>query len=361
MNARTLPPASAPAARHPLLAGFRASWVTVLLIAAINTGIAAVLWIDDPRPFWQPFVTVQLYGYAIAYCVNAASPWDRSHAIARIVVAVAIGAVIGVLLVIVVKGYEPDYVLAHAANFGWNLFSAWFNGLTISLMFYVNIRERRAEAALLEANAARHLLSRQAAEAELKLMQAQVEPHFLFNTLASVQYLTETDPPRANELLGHLIAYLRAALPQLRAASTTLGKELQLAAAYLNILAMRMGPRLAFTLDVDDALRAHPFPPNMLISLVENAVQHGLEPAVDGGHVTLSAARAGDALVVTVADTGRGFRDGVVPQPGHGFGLANLRERLAAMYGEAATFTLEHGAGGKGTVARLSIPWDRGA
>ncbi len=362
MSTPTHAPA-APAARppHPLLAGFRASWITVLLIAAINTGIAAVLWIDDPRPFWQPLVTVQLYGYAIAYCVNVASPWERAHAIARIVVAVAVGALIGVALVIVVKGYDLAYVAEHAANFGWNFFSAWFNGLTISLMFYVNIRERRADAALLEANAARHLLSRQAVEAELKLMQAQVEPHFLFNTLASVQYLTETDPPRANQLLGHLIAYLRAALPQLRASSTTLGKELQLAAAYLNILAMRMGERLRFTIAVDDALRAHPFPPNMLISLVENAVQHGLEPAIEGGHVTLAAAHAGDALVVTVTDTGRGFDDAAVPQPGHGLGLANLRERLAALYGGAAAFSLAHGAGGRGTVATLSIPWDTGA
>ena len=135
-------------------------------------------------------------------------------------------------------------------------------------------------------------------------MQAQVEPHFLFNTLASVQYLTETDPPQASRLLGHLLAYLRAALPQLRRASTTLGQEIDLAEAYLNILKMRMGPRLAFDIDADAELRAHPFPPGLLISVVENAITHGLEPQAEGGNVRIEAKRQGDRLSVTVADTG---------------------------------------------------------
>ena len=123
-------------------------------------------------------------------------------------------------------------------------------------------------------------------ESELKLMQAQIEPHFLFNTLASVQFLTETDPPQASRLLGHLLSYLRAALPQMRSASTTLGQEIEFAEAYLNILRMRMGPRLDFSIDVPEPLRTHPFPPVLLISVVENAVTHGLEPLAAGGHVT---------------------------------------------------------------------------
>ena len=200
MNTLVMKPSDPPL--HPLLAGFRASWVSILLIAAISTGIAAVLWIEDPRPFWQPLVTCQIYGFCIAYCVNVASPWNRTHAIRQLAGAVAAGSLIGVVLVVLVKGYPLAYVREHAPTFGWNIFAAFLNGLFVSLFFYVKFREARAEAALLKANAERLLLSRQAIEAELKLMQAQVEPHFLFNTLASVQYLTETDPPRANELLG---------------------------------------------------------------------------------------------------------------------------------------------------------------
>src|SRR6185295_6532015 len=122
----------------------------------------------------------------------------------------------------------------------------------------------------------------------------------LFNTLASVQFLTETDPPQASKMLGHLLAYLRAALPQLCHASTTLGQEIELAEAYLNILRMRMGARLEFAVDVPDALRTHPFPPVLLISVVENAVTHGLEPLAAGGHVTISAQQEGDRVLVAV-------------------------------------------------------------
>ena len=193
-----------------------------------------------------------------------------------------------------------------------------------------------------------------AVEAELKLLQAQVEPHFLFNTLASVQYLIETDPKQANVLLSHLVGYLRAALPQLRARSSTLGREIALAEAYLNILRMRIGPRLAFTIDVPEGLRGHLFPPNLLISLVENAIKHGIEPSADGGSVKLSAEQRADTIVVTVTDSGRGL----VPDrgaSGEGVGLSNLRERLAALYGTRARFTLEP-APPRGMRATLTLP-----
>jgi hypothetical protein len=181
---------NAPAApRRPaglaLRDGFRTSWLTLLLIAATNTGFALVLWVDDARPFWHPFVTCQLYGFAIAYCVNVARPWDRVRPLPVLAAAVAAGALIGVVLVIAVKGYAWDYVVARRTVFAWNVGTAFMNGLFVSLFFLVKQREARAEAALHKANAARHLALREAAEAELKMMQAQVEPHFLFNTLAS--------------------------------------------------------------------------------------------------------------------------------------------------------------------------------
>lgn len=337
-----------------LLGGLRASWVTIALIAAINTAIAGILWIEDPRPFWHPLLTVQVYGFMIAYCVNVASPWDSDRPIRRLVPAVAIGAAVGVLLIILLKGYDWNYVVEKRANFAFNFVLAFFNGLLLSLFFYVKLAAARTQARLARAEAERHLLSKQAVEAELKLMQAQVEPHFLFNTLASVQYLTETDPPGANRLLGHLIAYLRAALPQLRASSTTLGQEVELARAYLNILQSRIGPRLAFTIDVAPALARHPFPPNLLISLVENAIKHGIEPAADGGSVSVAARADGDRLVVEVVDTGRGLALASA-RDGGGVGLTNVRERLAALYGTRGRFTLTP-VEPRGARARLELP-----
>jgi len=350
--------ASAPPARplQPLLDAFRVNPLTLLLIAAINTGIALVLWIDDVRPFWHPLVTVQLYGFSIAYCMNVARPWDHEKPLRRLAGAALLGALIGVVLVIIVKGYSPAYVRERLSFFFYNVFAAFGNGLLISLIFYVKRREARAATALHKAEAERHLLSKQAIEAELKLLQAQVEPHFLFNTLASVQYLTETDPRQANVLLGHLIAYLRAALPQLRARSSTLGRELALAQAYLNILTMRIGPRLTFDVDVPEPLRDHPFPPNLLISLVENAIKHGIEPSADGGTITIAARHSGASIDVTVTDTGRGIAPGSRAD-GNGVGLTNIRERLAALYGADGRFTLEP-AVPRGMRATLSVPFE---
>lgn len=344
MTAKALLASSLTALRN----GLRVSWTTVLLIAAINTGVAALAWIEDPRPFWHPFVSAQCFGFSFAYCVNVASPWEKRWPVLRLIVAVAVGTVLGMLLVILVKGYPPSHVRSAAHVFTLTMLTAFSNGLFVSLFFLIKFREARAEAALLKAQAAQHLISKQVVETELKLMQAQVEPHFLFNTLASVQYLIETSPPEAARLLGHLLAYLRAALPQLRTTSTALGKEIEMAEAYLNILKMRMGSRLEFEVDVPEALRGAAFPPGLLISIVENAVEHGLQAQAQGGTVAIAAKRIDDRLQVTVTDTGAGVTSGTTKSSGRGIGLANVRERLAALYGARGRFALEnalpHGA-----------------
>ena len=339
-----------------LAEGFRFSWQAFAIIVLINTGIAAVYWIEDPRPFWHPLGSVQCDGLAIAYCVNAAAPWASNSPLRRLAIAVAIGATLGILLTIVLKGYSPEYVMGHQKSFLLNYMAAFFNGVFVSLFWVLKYREARAAEALHKAEAERHLLSKHAVESELKLMQAQVEPHFLFNTLASVQFLTETDPPQASKMLGHLLAYLRAALPQLRHASTTLGQEIELAEAYLNILRMRMGARLEFAIDVPEALRTHPFPPVLLISVVENAVTHGLEPQAAGGRIDIAARRDADRLVVTVADNGCGLA-GKNSHPGQGVGLANLRDRLTALFGARARFALEELAP-HGAKATIDVPFE---
>ena len=209
--------------------------------------------------------------------------------------------------------------------------------------------QRMAEAKRREADYAR--MGQQVTEAKLSALQAQVEPHFLYNTLASVQALTEVDPAKAHEMTGHLIQYLRNALPKMRESVSTVGQEVELARAYLNILQMRMGKRLAFEIDVPAELVEMPFPPLMLPSLVENAIKHGLEPQREGGMVRIGASADGGKLRMVVTDTGRGFSD----TPGAGVGLANIRERLVALYGDAARFTLEANQP-HGVVATIEVP-----
>ena len=357
-------PEPSPGAFAALAGGFRVSWPTLLLILAINTAIALLLSIEDTRPFWHPFMSAQVFGLTIAYVVNAARPWGKTRPVWRLMVAVGLGTLLAIVVLVAAKGYvigDPKYHLDAVRGqlpwFAWTALSAFIIGLCVSFVFLFKFREAHAAAALHRAEAERHLMSKHAIEAELKLMQAQVEPHFLFNTLASVQYLTETNPQEAGKLLSHLIDYLRAALPQLRASSTTLAKEVGLAAAYLNILRMRMGPRLEFTIEVPAELSQHPFPPNLLISLVENAIKHGVEPAADGGTVRVAARHEGDRLTVSVTDTGRGSAEPPAGQPGNGVGLSNVRERLAALYGPRGRFTPEESAP-RGTRATLSIPFE---
>jgi signal transduction histidine kinase len=212
--------------------------------------------------------------------------------------------------------------------------------------------ETRAQAAT--ATAAEESLKRQLAEAQLKMMQAQVEPHFLFNTLASVGYLIETDPARASTMQKNLIQYLRAALPQMREGSTTLGKEIALCRSYLEILKVRMEDRLQYAIMVPQGLASARFPPMMLQSLVENSIKHGLEPKADGGTLTISADIANGNLRVTVADTGLGFAVG--SRPGTGVGLSNVHERLAALYNGTAELTIEANTP-SGTIATIEVPY----
>lgn len=223
----------------------------------------------------------------------------------------------------------------------------------VSKFFIDRSRAAQTVAEVKRKEAEYHRMSRQVTEAKLAALQAQVEPHFLYNTLASVQALTEVDPQQANAMTGHLIQYLRNALPKMRESVSTVGQEIELVRAYLNILQMRMGKRLSFEIEVPAALMEAPFPPLMLPSLVENAIKHGLEPQREGATVAISASEAGGKLRMTVADTGRGFGETV----GTGVGLTNIRERLAALYGDAGKLTLE-AQEPHGVVAVIEVPRD---
>lgn len=196
-------------------------------------------------------------------------------------------------------------------------------------------------------------LARQALDARLHLMQAQVAPHFLFNTLANVQALVDTGSPQAPALLRSLTAYLRAAVPRLHdaagASAGTLGQELELVQAYLELMRMRMPDRLAFTLHADTALQEVACPALTLLTLVENAVRHGIDPAEEGGSIDVNVYRRADNCVATVRDTGVGMG------AGSGTGLATLRERLALHYGGRAQLRL-YAVTPHGVCAEIEFP-----
>ncbi len=194
---------------------------------------------------------------------------------------------------------------------------------------------------------------RGAAEARLKLLQAQIEPHFLFNTLANLQALITVDPARAQAMLHHLDSYLRATLATTRNEWDTVAEEFALLEGYLEILAIRMGERLAYELDMPLALADAKLPPMLLQPLVENAIRHGLEPKVEGGVVRVSAREEGKQLVLVVEDTGLGL--GSSKSAGTGVGLAHVKERLAAVYGAAASMQTGDNDGG-GVKVTLRLP-----
>ena len=188
-------------------------------------------------------------------------------------------------------------------------------------------------------------------EARLQALQAQVEPHFLFNTLAHVKWLYRRDPERGRRMLDRLVDYLQAALPRLRQADATLGEELQLTQAYLDIHQLRIGGRLAFAIEVPDEIARLRFPPLMLLTLVENAIKHGIAPQTEGGTIVIRARADERSLRIEVRDTGAGLRQ----YAGTGIGLANVRARLAALFGAGARLVIEPNMP-HGVVAAIEIP-----
>ncbi|MDE2279662.1 MAG: histidine kinase [Xanthomonadaceae bacterium] len=233
---------------------------------------------------------------------------------------------------------------------GSNLVNA--EAVTRALVRRVAERRRREQQA-----AAQTATDKELAQARLNLLHAQVEPHFLYNTLASAQYLTRTEPAQADRMLGHLIQYLRHSLPSAEETLSTLGEELERARAYLEILKIRMGPRLELKIEVPDALRAVTLPPMMLQTLVENAIKHGLEPKPGGGTVWILARRDGGSVAITVADDGQGFG---AAGGGTGIGLRNVRERLQLVYGPRASLAVVANVP-DGVAATITVPAQQAA
>ncbi|WBS01441.1 histidine kinase [Pseudoduganella sp. SL102] len=297
---------------------------------AIIDGVRLAFWGEKVRPHWLAFA-------------------------ALIAVGVPVGQIAGARLAGWLLGRELTglHTLGSSRTTGMLVFTLLATG-AVTLFFASRDRLARAEAAAAEERARAEAVERQALQAQLQLLQAQIEPHMLFNTLANLQGLIALDPQRAQQMLDQLIQYLRATLSSSRAQRTTLAQEFALLEAYLGLMSVRMGARLSYGFDLPDALRAVEIPPMLLQPLVENAIAHGLEPTIDGGHIHVCARCEDKLLTLSVADNGRGLAAGP-GKAGTSLGLSNTRARLDVLFGARASVTLQPADTG-GAVARITIP-----
>ncbi|MDP2811261.1 MAG: histidine kinase [Rhodocyclaceae bacterium] len=326
----------------------------ILLVAVYNTAIA--LFLTALTSFnlgvnlvYSNCIGFSVYGFVRGSCLL----WGQQkpgwiNGMLGIPLGFAVGFVLGtwlngLSLIEVMQRHPQGVLVAGAAALLFGTIGTWhFHDEAKLLEARAEARAERARRAEQEALASR---------ADLARLQAQIEPHFLFNTLSNVISLIDADPATARGMLLDLAALLRTSLARTRQGEVTLAEELDLLRAYLGIMGARMGDRLAWQIEAADELLGARLPPLLVQPLVENAIRHGIEPKTAGGRIGVSCRRDGDALVIAVADSGQGCDDAVA----QGIGLANVRERLAACYGEAASLALETNAAG-GVTARLRLP-----
>lgn len=318
--------------------GFFENLVVSIVIGVVAytlvSGVRLAFW-DYPNWTWREWLP-------FALAVTAAAP------VAHLTGLYLAGWMLGVPL-------PPLSSYPSMERFRLIVFTLIGTSLAVTLGMYRD-NLRRTRDAHTAARLRAEIVERQALQAQLRLMQAQIEPHMLFNTLANLQGLIALDPARASEMLDQLIQYLRATLSASRAETTTLEQEFAAMHAYLALMGVRMGERLAYRLELPPGLRSARLPTMLLQPLVENAIVHGLEPKIDGGEVVVTASVDGDRLAIEVRDSGLGL--GQAPSrrgSGAGVGVTTTRERLDVLYGARASMTLLP-AEPQGTLARLTLP-----
>ena len=317
--------------------------IAVMLMVAVP--LALLISIDSATgvPTWLARSVIVGMGALVAFGVAEFWPRRLPRWLGRWVIQLAAIAVAvpcsAYLAYWVTTGGDPAFMAnpKRFVGFGQLTIAGIFFGAWVALGAMIRSRDARAHEQTLAFERERRELERQAIEARTQLLRSQIQPHFLFNTLANVQALVEAGSPHAAHLLSSLIAYLKAAVPRLDETASTLGSEVELARAYLELMRMRMPDRLSYRLDVDPSLLAARCPPTTLLTLVENAVRHGIDPAEDGGEIVVAIARDGGDARIRVEDSGVGPGAAVT---GTGTGLASLRERLALAFGDAAALRL---------------------
>ncbi len=271
-----------------------------------------------------------------------------------LLIAMPAGAATGAFIGAQIAGISFSEILKGSpAFFIQMLFIGILFGTMITYFFFSRERISQTEAQLQQEQIKSLTLEKKTLETHLKLLQAQIEPHFLFNTLSNILSLLESDPERGKAMLEDLTRYLRASLSRTRGKMTTLGQEMDLVRAYLDICKVRMEERLRYTIEVPDKLRDMPFPPMLVQPLVENAVKHGLETKIEGGEILIKAEDQDGCYRLVVADTGSGLSEDSVA----GLGLTNVRERLSALFNRKARLLLEENQP-SGLKVIMEIPYE---
>lgn len=319
------------------------------------TAIAITIWLLGlAEPLWVSFAVSFCIGYSITFASLALQPFVLRSL--PPIVSSALTTLVGIGLGLTLAGfllYDDILLFLRHDSYGTPLLALFFG--VLGLLFF-RTQERLHEANAELAKAREEQLTREKAhlETQLKLLQAQIEPHFLFNTLGNVVGMVRTQPEAAEKTLIDLTTLLRAALKRTRTEQITLADELTVVTALLEINQIRMGNRLRWTLNVPEELQAIELPPMLLQPLVENAVKHGIEPLEEGGVIEIGAQRIGQELLLTITDTGAGSNVSA-PAAGTGVGIANVQSRLSALFGDEASLTLTENSP-RGLIATLRVP-----
>lgn len=334
------------ALRRGLVTLAGAGLVMLVMTHGWQSGLVALL----PRVLGPALAALLLYSFFERWPRRLPSRlprWVLQVAAATLIVP---ATVLAIYLSSVQDGEVPFWDRPERMN-GFLLLSVM--GMFVASWTAMGALMRQRDAAVRTAHERELALQRQVADARLRLLQAQVQPHFLFNTLANVQALVDARSPQASEVLSSLVAYLRAAVPRLSDPVHTLGQEVEAARAYLALMRLRMPDRLQVSVEIDPGLAVTRCPPMTVMTLVENAIRHGIDPSLEGGRIDVHARRvAGDRAVVSVRDTGLGFN---TQSSGLGTGLSSLRERLLSAFGPTAALRLTEVESG-GVLAEIEFP-----
>lgn len=317
---------------------FRAILLTMVFCTIIAIFLTSIKFSDG---FIKNFIFSQCIGISICICVYSGLQLVRSKKLfiqlSMIAAALTVGSIGGTLLGVVITGRR---LAMFAEGYGFFIHVVMMGvlfGSAISYFFISRERIAASKAEIQEENVKRLTSEKRVAETNLRLLQAQIEPHFLFNTLSNVLSLMDTDLQKGKEMLMDLIRYLRISLAKTREERTSLENEMASIKAYLDIYTIRMQERLKYRIDVPGRLKQLTFPPMLIQPLVENAIRHGIEPKVDGGEIHIRAKKNGEMIRVEIVDTGLGMRE----TNQSGIGLANIRERLKSLYGDKGRLILE--------------------
>jgi sensor histidine kinase YesM len=308
---------------------------TFVITLVISQGYAISTWAIIMLLFW------------------ACKPKKGASHVFIVLIGIACGIFLGSLMqAFILKQIFPTYIWEWQKTFLKTIVVSVAAASTVSYFLYAKRRFRVGKEIMQQERINRLSSEKQALDANLRLLQAQIEPHFLFNTLSNILSLLDTDQKKGQSMLMDLTRYLRTSLSKTREGTTTLGQEMEMLQAYLDIFKIRMEDRLHYKIEVSKSIKDFPFPPLLIQPLVENAIRHGIEPKVEGGTITIRARKNGDVLRVEIADTGTGLHeDGTT-----GFGLSNVRERLKSLYGDSGRLILEENRP-SGLKAIIEVPY----